>query len=56
MPAYSHQVSEADRWAIVAYVRALQLNQNPKAFAQAVPAEAGAAEGVDDTDEAGKED
>jgi mono/diheme cytochrome c family protein len=27
MPAYGPQVSEADRWAIVAYVRALQLSQ-----------------------------
>ena len=32
MPAYAHQIPEDDRWAIVAYVRALQLSQNPKAF------------------------
>ena len=28
MPAYNHQISIADRWAIVAYVRALQRSQN----------------------------
>lgn len=28
MPAYSYQVPTADRWAIVAYVRALQRSQN----------------------------
>lgn len=28
MPKYSHQVSVRDRWAIVAYVRALQRSQN----------------------------
>ncbi|MGB0678705.1 MAG: c-type cytochrome [Polyangiales bacterium] len=28
MPAYGHSVSNADRWAIVAYVRALQLHQS----------------------------
>lgn len=28
MPAYSHQISVEDRWAIVAYVRALQRSQN----------------------------
>jgi mono/diheme cytochrome c family protein len=28
MPAYGNQVSPEDRWAIVAYVRALQLSQN----------------------------
>ncbi len=28
MPAYSHQISINDRWAIVAYVRALQRSQN----------------------------
>jgi mono/diheme cytochrome c family protein len=28
MPAYGPQVPEADRWAIVAYVRALQLSQD----------------------------
>jgi len=28
MPAYGPQIPEADRWAIVAYVRALQLSQN----------------------------
>ena len=33
MPAYGPQVPVADRWAIVAYVRALQLSQ----MAQATP-------------------
>jgi hypothetical protein len=28
MPAYRHQIVVADRWAIVAYVRALQRSQN----------------------------
>lgn len=28
MPSYAHQISVEDRWAIVAYVRALQLTQN----------------------------
>jgi len=28
MPAYGHQIPAKDRWAIVAYVRALQLSQN----------------------------
>ena len=28
MPAYGSQISVADRWAIVAYVRALQRSQN----------------------------
>jgi mono/diheme cytochrome c family protein len=28
MPAYGHQVAVSDRWAIVAYVRALQRSQN----------------------------
>ena len=28
MPAYRSQISEADRWNIVLYVRALQRSQN----------------------------
>ncbi len=28
MPAYKYQVEEADRWAVVAYLRALQRSQN----------------------------
>ena len=28
MPPYAPQVSAEDRWAIVAYIRALQLSQN----------------------------
>ena len=28
MPAYGHQIQPRDRWAIVAYIRALQLSQN----------------------------
>lgn len=30
MPEYGSQVTEEDRWAIVAYIRALQLSQNAK--------------------------
>jgi mono/diheme cytochrome c family protein len=29
MSSYAHQVPVADRWAIVAYIRALQISQNP---------------------------
>jgi len=29
MNSYAHQVSVADRWAIVAYIRTLQISQNP---------------------------
>ena len=29
MNSYAHQVPVADRWAIVAYIRALQISQNP---------------------------
>lgn len=29
MNSYAHQISVADRWAIVAYIRALQLSQRP---------------------------
>jgi mono/diheme cytochrome c family protein len=28
MPAYSQQITPEDRWAIIAYLRALQLSQN----------------------------
>ena len=28
MPAYSSQIAVEDRWAIVAYIRALQLSQH----------------------------
>jgi mono/diheme cytochrome c family protein len=31
MPDYSAQLTPADRWAVVAYIRALQLSQNAKA-------------------------
>jgi mono/diheme cytochrome c family protein len=37
MPSYRHQIGVADRWAIVAYVRALQHSQN--ATAADIPAE-----------------
>jgi len=30
MPSYSAQIAPLDRWAIVAYIRALQLSQNAK--------------------------
>lgn len=35
MPSYAHQIDVEDRWAIVAYIRALQLSQN--AGADALP-------------------
>jgi mono/diheme cytochrome c family protein len=38
MPPYADQVSVPDRWAIIAYIRALQLSQN--APLEAVPADA----------------
>ena len=39
MPAYAPQIPVQDRWAIVAYIRALQLSQqNPNAAASASPA------------------
>jgi mono/diheme cytochrome c family protein len=38
MPPYADQVSVPDRWAIIAYIRALQLSQN--ATIEAVPADA----------------
>jgi hypothetical protein len=37
MPDYAAQVQPPDRWAIVAYIRALQLSQN--ATVNDVPAE-----------------
>lgn len=37
MPDYAAQIAPADRWAIIAYVRALQLSQNAKL--EDVPAE-----------------
>ncbi len=30
MPSYAYQVQPADRWAIAAYIRALQVSQNPE--------------------------
>ena len=39
MPAYAPQIPVQDRWAIVAYIRALQISQqNPNAAASASPA------------------
>jgi len=32
MPAYAQQIPEKDRWAIVSYIRALQVGQNPDAL------------------------
>jgi Cytochrome c. len=34
MPSYSAMIPVADRWAIVAYIRALQLSQNPQGTSQ----------------------
>ena len=31
MNSYASQIPPADRWAIVAYIRALQISQNPNA-------------------------
>jgi mono/diheme cytochrome c family protein len=45
MPSYAAQIPPADRWAIIAYIRALQLSQNPNATpAQTQPGTAGATE------------
>jgi mono/diheme cytochrome c family protein len=43
MPSYASQVNTNDRWAIVAYIRALQLSQN--APLEAIPADVAAAKG-----------
>lgn len=37
MQGYASQVSVADRWAIVAYIRALQISQNPNKTATTTP-------------------
>ncbi|TMC54576.1 MAG: cytochrome c, partial [Chloroflexi bacterium] len=37
MPPYASQVAVRDRWAIIAYIRALQLSQNARI--EDVPAE-----------------
>jgi hypothetical protein len=37
MPAYAPQIPVRDRWAIVAYIRALQLSQNQQAGATPAP-------------------
>ncbi|HSL82155.1 MAG TPA: cytochrome c [Thermoanaerobaculia bacterium] len=39
MPSYAHQISVEDRWAVVAYVRALQLSQHA-ALAELPPEDA----------------
>jgi mono/diheme cytochrome c family protein len=45
MPSYAPQISAQDRWAIVAYIRALQLSQQvPEATAKASPTPAPAAQ------------
>lgn len=38
MNSYASQIPVADRWAIVAYIRALQLSQNPNGTPAATPA------------------
>jgi mono/diheme cytochrome c family protein len=38
MNSYADKLSAADRWAVVAYIRALQVSQNPGVAAQAPPA------------------
>ena len=37
MPAYGPQIPVADRWAIVAYIRALQVSQPPPPATQPAP-------------------
>lgn len=37
MPAYRHSIPNADRWAIVGYLRALQVSQGPQAQAMNTP-------------------
>lgn len=45
MPSYAAQISPADRWAIIAYIRALQLSQHPNSTStQTQPGAAGAPE------------
>jgi mono/diheme cytochrome c family protein len=45
MPSYAAQIPPADRWAIIAYIRALQLSQLPNSTpAQTQPGAAGATE------------
>jgi mono/diheme cytochrome c family protein len=43
MPAYGPEIPVADRWALLAYLRALQLSQNPEADDLAEPPGAGGA-------------
>jgi mono/diheme cytochrome c family protein len=40
MPAYAPQIPVQDRWAIIAYIRALQLSQETAAAASSTPAPA----------------
>jgi len=40
MPAYAPQIPVQDRWAIIAYIRALQLSQQTAAAATSSPAAA----------------
>jgi mono/diheme cytochrome c family protein len=40
MPSYAAMIPVADRWAIVAYIRALQLSQNPQGTTSSSPAAA----------------
>ena len=52
MSSYAHQVPVADRWAIVAYIRALQISQNPtgiKPLPTASPGTTGAGAGATTT-------
>ncbi len=39
MPSHAAQIKPEDRWAIIAYLRALQLSQNPASGPSAAPAE-----------------
>jgi mono/diheme cytochrome c family protein len=51
MPSYAAQITPADRWAIISYIRALQLSQQPAAEpgTSPTPAPAGTAGGKEHT-------
>ena len=53
MPAYAQQIPEKDRWAIVSYIRALQVGQNPNALNAKAEPTPDAEEKVEDAPEKG---
>lgn len=50
MPAYGHSIPPMDRWAIVSYLRALQLSQYDASQEQAASTDAGAADAKTDAE------